>query len=94
MSWEGSSIVFPAELAQAANEVYFLHVLATDPSKVVPPGKSILSMLLSRSSSQQAKAAPEAKNGMADLQARVEKMVHKAFWDEVSCVLTNAPVPH
>ncbi|KAI5889452.1 uncharacterized protein SCHCODRAFT_02585886 [Schizophyllum commune H4-8] len=39
-------------------------------------------MLLSRSSSQQAKAAPEAKNGMADLQARVEKMVHKAFWDE------------
>ncbi|KAL1662414.1 hypothetical protein GGF50DRAFT_128758 [Schizophyllum commune] len=49
-------------------------------------------MLLSRSSSQQAKAAPEAKNGMADLQARVEKMVHKAFWDEALEAL-NSPDP-
>ncbi|KAL1727334.1 hypothetical protein EV714DRAFT_286548 [Schizophyllum commune] len=49
-------------------------------------------MLLSRSSSQQAKATPEAKDGMADLQARVEKMVHKAFWDEALEAL-NSPDP-
>ncbi|KAL1696441.1 hypothetical protein GGG16DRAFT_43853 [Schizophyllum commune] len=47
-------------------------------------------MLLSRSSSQQAKAAPEGKNGMADLQARVEKMVHKAFWDEALEALNSS----
>ncbi|KAL1718893.1 hypothetical protein EV715DRAFT_273125 [Schizophyllum commune] len=49
-------------------------------------------MLLSRSSSQQAKATPEAKDGMADLQARVEKMVHKAFWAEALEAL-NSPDP-
>ncbi|KAL1677296.1 hypothetical protein EV122DRAFT_291192 [Schizophyllum commune] len=49
-------------------------------------------MLLSRSSIQQANATPEAKDGMADLQARVEKMVHKAFWDEALEAL-NSPDP-
>ncbi|TRM69940.1 hypothetical protein BD626DRAFT_544495 [Schizophyllum amplum] len=39
-------------------------------------------MLLSRSANQQMKDATDGKDATADLQARVEKMVHRAFWDE------------
>src|SRR6266481_729049 len=35
----------PPELIEQINEVYLLHKLATDPSKVLPPGKSLLSLL-------------------------------------------------
>lgn len=71
--------ILPLELVEILNHTYFLHVLATDPTKVLPPGKSLLSVL-SRPRSENDHASGSAPS----LQAKVEDMVHKAFWDEVS----------
>ncbi|KAL1748842.1 hypothetical protein HDZ31DRAFT_28850 [Schizophyllum fasciatum] len=53
-------------------------------------------MLLSRSAGQQPKGPAQSSNGMdngmEDLQARVEKMVHKAFWDEALEALNSSDV--
>jgi hypothetical protein len=69
----------PSRLAGAAIQVSFLHILATDPSKVLPPGKSLLS-LLSRSASR----PPERKeDSLPTLHEKIESIAHKAFWDEV-----------
>ncbi|GLB37493.1 putative T-complex protein 11 [Lyophyllum shimeji] len=62
----------PSELLHALDQAYFMHILATDPAKVIPPGKSLISMMA------HAPAAPDTSS----LHARVEKVVHKAFWDE------------
>ncbi|RDB24988.1 hypothetical protein Hypma_007850 [Hypsizygus marmoreus] len=69
----------PPELIHDLNQAYFLHVLATDPAKVIPPGKSLLSML----ARAPAPAAP------SPLHAKVEKVVHKAFWDEALLSLSS-----
>jgi len=63
----------PPELLQVLNQAYMLHVVATDPAKVLPPGKSLLSMMT------RAPPPPDP----SPLHAKVEKVVHKAFWDEV-----------
>ncbi|KAF8070517.1 hypothetical protein FPV67DRAFT_1624142 [Lyophyllum atratum] len=62
----------PPELLQLLNQAYMLHVVATDPAKVLPPGKSLLSVM--------ARAPPPPDP--SPLHAKVEKVVHKAFWDE------------
>jgi hypothetical protein len=67
----------PADLLDLLNQTYFLHLLANDPSKVLPPGKSLLSVL-SRPNVQQKRGDEPPK-----LQDKVEEMIHKAFWDEV-----------
>lgn len=65
----------PVELYDLLDQAYRLHVLATDPKSLLPPGKSLLSAL-SRSHSENA-------HGASELHDRVEGIVHKAFWDEV-----------
>ena len=68
-------LVLPVELIDTLNHAYFLHLLATDPAQVLPPAKSLLSVM-SRSHS----AADDTK---PTLHSKVEDIVHKAFWDEV-----------
>lgn len=67
--------LLPTELVDILNQTYFLHILATDPSKVLPPGKSLLSAL-SHPSSQSSEEQPTLKG-------QVEIAVHRAFWHEV-----------
>lgn len=68
----------PIELLQTLNHTFFLHLLATDPERVLPPGKSLLSMM----------SAPRTTSGSLDgdlpkLEERVKDVVHRAFWKEV-----------
>lgn len=67
----------PAELLDLLNQTYFLHLLANDPSKVLPPGKSLLSVLSQPNKQQRREDEPPT------LHDKVEEMIHKAFWDEV-----------
>jgi hypothetical protein len=69
------------EVIDSINRAFFLHLLANDPEKVVPPGKSILSMM-SRPRTDTLQDGDE-KQSLGALQRKVESMVHKAFWDEV-----------
>ncbi len=70
-----SPTALPLELVDSLNQGYFLHVLATDPAQVLPPGKSLLSVL----------SRPHSHiNHTSALHDRVEDLVHRAFWDEVS----------
>jgi len=70
--------MLPTELIQALNDVYFLHVLATDPEKVIPPGKSLLSLMGRYHYPEQ--STPDPSTILHD---RVEEAVHRAFWNEV-----------
>jgi hypothetical protein len=67
----------PADLLDLLNQTYFLHLLANDPSKLLPPGKSLLSVLSQPNIPQRRDDEPPT------LQDKVEEMIHKAFWDEV-----------
>jgi hypothetical protein len=69
-------LVLPLELVDILNNAYFLHLLATDSSQVLPPGKSLLSVM-SRSHTA-SDGDPETT-----LHRKVEDIVHKAFWEEV-----------
>jgi len=69
-------VLLPIELVDILNHTYFLHLLATDPKQVVPPGKSLVSMM-SRSRKDEKDVAEPT------LHDRVENLVHKAFWEEV-----------
>lgn len=71
----------PLELAEILDQTYFLHLLATDPAKVVPPGKSLLSMMTKPEISSKLDAKHDPK--LSAIHDKVEDMVHKAFWDEV-----------
>lgn len=73
----GTSTYLPVELVELLNQTYFLHILATEPDKALPPGKSLLSVL-----SRPREAAQSEKSA---LEEQVETMVHAAFWEEV-CV--------
>ncbi|EIN11758.1 hypothetical protein PUNSTDRAFT_50628 [Punctularia strigosozonata HHB-11173 SS5] len=77
--------VLPLELVDSANQVFFLHLLATDPSKVLPPGKSLLSVL-SRPRTQ------HTNEEEPTLEDRVTVAAHKAFWDEARAALSD-PLP-
>lgn len=71
--------MLPVELFRILNDVYFLHVLATDPAKVLPPGKSLLSMMV-RSQHREQSTTQDPSTILHD---RVEEAVHRAFWNEV-----------
>ncbi|KAL5480535.1 hypothetical protein ACEPAI_1805 [Sanghuangporus weigelae] len=78
-----SPIVLPMGFADAA----FLHVLVTHPESVIPPGKSLRAALLrgaANSNENSGGNAPES------LQSAVEKIVHRAFWDEVRESLSDS----
>jgi hypothetical protein len=72
-------MALPAELVDTLNQSYFLHLLATDPDRVLPPGKSILSMM-SRSGRATSDHKPDS---LPTLQEKIEDLAHRAFWDEV-----------
>ncbi|KAI6125732.1 hypothetical protein EV401DRAFT_1061128 [Pisolithus croceorrhizus] len=76
------ALVLPVELVEILDRTYFLHLLATDPEQVLPPGKSLLSTM----SRPHAVAEGDPK---PSLRHRVEHMMHKAFWDEAVENLSN-----
>ena len=76
------SIVLPVELIELLNQAYFLHILATDAQKVLPPGKSLVSMLL--------KPNTHHDEENAALKEKVEGVMFKAFWDEVVLFISLA----
>ncbi|CAL1707429.1 unnamed protein product [Somion occarium] len=80
-----NTTVLPLELIEALNQTYFLHLLATEPEKILPPGKSLLSVMIHPNAQTQ-------EDPMASLKNRVEDLVHKAFWDEAFESLSN-PTP-
>ena len=67
----------PVDLLDLLNQAYFLHLLANDPSKVLPAGKSLLSVM------SRPHVMRRGNDELPTLQEKVEVMVHKAFWDEV-----------
>ena len=71
--------VLPLELVQALNHTFFLHLLATDPERVLPPGKSLLSIMTSPRAHARKQEGEQAK-----VEGRIREHMHKAFWDEVS----------
>ncbi|KAG2132011.1 uncharacterized protein EDB93DRAFT_1177447 [Suillus bovinus] len=75
-------VLLPLELVEILNRTYFHHLLATDPKRVVPPGKSLVSML-----SGSPKEGEDARK--PTLRDKVEDLVHKAFWDEAIESLSN-----
>jgi hypothetical protein len=74
-----SSAVLPVELVDSLTQVYFLHRLATEPEKVIPPGKTLLSMMI-QSQMDSEKATKKPETNLAD---RVKEVAHRAFWNEV-----------
>ncbi|KAL4250737.1 TCP11 family protein [Abortiporus biennis] len=79
-----TATVLPTELIDLLNQAYFLHILATDPHKVLPPGKSLVSMML--------RPNVESHPDNSVLKERVEGLLFKAFWDEAFESLSN-PIP-
>lgn len=68
--------ILPLELIEILDKTYFLHLLATDPGQVLPPGKSLLSAMSRPHVHSEGDPEPTLQN-------KVEKLAHKAFWDEV-----------
>lgn len=67
----------PVDLLDLLNQAYFLHLLANDPSKVLPAGKSLLSVM------SRPHVRMQGNDELPTLQEKVKELVHKAFWDEV-----------
>ncbi|KAI0268674.1 hypothetical protein BC834DRAFT_820950 [Gloeopeniophorella convolvens] len=71
-----SNTYLPTELIDLLDQTYFLHILANDPAKVLPPGKSLLSAMLKPH-------ARERRDGEhPSLHDKVEEVIHIAFWEE------------
>ncbi|KDR75819.1 hypothetical protein GALMADRAFT_97737 [Galerina marginata CBS 339.88] len=81
----------PVELVEALNQTYFLHLLVTDPQKIIPPGKSLLSMLTHANFRVSEDSRPKHDNE-AQIADRVKEVAHKAFWNE-ALELLSSPLP-
>ncbi|KAF9481554.1 hypothetical protein BDN70DRAFT_912197 [Pholiota conissans] len=83
----------PFELVETLNQTYFLHLLVTQPEKVVPPGKSVLSMMTHANfKSSEEDHADEATERRKAIEKRVKEVAHRAFWNEALEILSS-PVP-
>lgn len=84
-------------IEEEINEVFFFHTLATAPEDIVPPGKSL------RSALTRSELRPPSGNGSSStsgpstggrknpsLQQKISEIVHRAFWDEVLFLFTEA----
>lgn len=71
-----STSQLPVDLLASINEIFFLHTLALEPGKALPPGKSLISVLSRPHTTYRTEGEPTLKD-------RVEASVHKAFWEEV-----------
>ncbi|KAF6762967.1 hypothetical protein DFP72DRAFT_986755 [Ephemerocybe angulata] len=80
--------VLPPELVDSLNQVYFLHRLATEPEKLVPPGKTLLSMMIH----SQMKKEKSNQDQSEVLLERVQEVAHRAFWNEAIESLSS-PLP-
>src|SRR5258708_15519650 len=85
----------PADLLDLLNQTYFLHILANDPSKLLPPGKSLLSVLSQPNKRQRRDNCPTT------MPYKNQKLIHQTFSDEGlhhfnlhSSSLTTLPSPH
>ncbi|KAJ6625561.1 hypothetical protein B0H10DRAFT_2430347 [Mycena sp. CBHHK59/15] len=76
----------PLELVEVLNQTYFLHLLATEPDLVIPPGKSLLSMMA------HSRMKPQAVDPNSLLHDRVEQAIHSAFWNQALESLSD-PTP-
>jgi hypothetical protein len=77
----GTGSALPMDLVDSLERTHFLHVLATRPQSILPPGKSLVSALASTRQDDTSQPEPDVP---ATLKNQVEKAVHRAFWDEVS----------
>lgn len=75
---EGTAI--PSSLVTALDAAYLFHLLVRDPTKIVAPGKSLLSALAGLN--QMVTHTPESPP-----EKFVRKKVFQAFWDQVSARL-------
>lgn len=66
----------PASFEPLLNDARLLFVLATEPSRVLPDGKTLSSVF-----SEPADIPQKARN---PLEEQISEMVHQAFWEEVS----------
>ena len=85
--WNTRPHSIPYELVTELNEVYFLHLLTTAPEKVLPPGKSLRSVLTSRSTETNGSKVTKDDHNLSRLHSIVQEMARRAFWDEVSVML-------
>ena len=69
-----------SSLLDLIEQTHFLRMLLTDPDRVIPPGKSLLSMLTN------AKINEEKDSAILD---GVTQVAHRAFWGEVSSNACN-----
>jgi hypothetical protein len=69
----------PPELLEQINEVYLLHILAIYPHKILPAGKSLLSVF----SSQSRRTDESGSSTTQTLKVQVSEVLTRAFWDEV-----------
>ncbi|KAF9529390.1 hypothetical protein CPB83DRAFT_789917 [Crepidotus variabilis] len=83
--------LLPAEIVESIQHTYFLHLLVNDPNKVVPAGKSVLSMM-QHADFRLPEDQAEKKDEETALLERVKDAAHKAFWTEALEVLSS-PIP-
>lgn len=75
----------PAVYRPLLNDARLLFVLATEPSRVLPEGKSLASVF-----SEPSDTTPKPRSALED---QISEMVHQAFWEEVSQHMPLALVP-
>ncbi|KAL0956505.1 hypothetical protein HGRIS_002648 [Hohenbuehelia grisea] len=80
--------LLPDELVQTVNQTYLLQLLAVEPAKVLPPGKSLLAMMTNATNNVDGLA----RSNKPALQGRVEDIIKQAFWDEAAESLSD-PLP-
>ena len=82
-----SGTILPVELVDSLNQVYFLHRLATEPEKVIPPGKTLLSMMIQSQMDSEKGTQKQETN----LMERIKEVAHRAFWNEVRILVVLVP---
>jgi hypothetical protein len=82
---QSSDADLPQELVHAVNQTYFLHLLATEPAKVLPPGKSLISVVTQEKLGQTERGHGDLdKHPNATVERQVNQVMQNAVWDVVS----------
>ncbi|KAJ7703112.1 hypothetical protein B0H17DRAFT_922475 [Mycena rosella] len=76
----------PLELMEVLSQTQLLHDLAVEPETIIPPGKSLLSMMTD------SRLKPKSTEPAALLHDRVEQAIHGAFWSQALESLSD-PTP-
>ncbi|KXN85380.1 hypothetical protein AN958_11480 [Leucoagaricus sp. SymC.cos] len=78
---QSSRMLLPLELVQAIDQTYFLHILAIYPEKVLPPGKSLISVVTQEKLGDKEQEEAEKNTTTAVIEQQVTKAMRTAFWD-------------